>query len=121
MSNGAAGRRGDSVRSDLWVALEIGDAGGIEIDLTSRVAAYFGDAIRDQVAALLDTLGVPHARVELQDMGALPFTIAARVEAAALRAGVAPAGDARPAVTAPAAPPSGERAEILHQRRPVPA
>jgi citrate lyase subunit beta/citryl-CoA lyase len=106
MSKGAAGRRGDSVRSDLWVALELGDAGGIEIDLSSRVDAYFGTSIRSQATAVLTALGVRHARVELQDMGALPFTIAARVEAAALRAGVAPAGDARPQVTAPAARPS---------------
>jgi len=108
MSKGAAGRRGDGVRSDLWVDLELREAGGIEIDLTSRVDAYFGDAIRSQATALLEALGVQHAIVELQDMGALPFTIAARVEAAALRAGLKPAGDARPQVTAPPARPSAK-------------
>jgi citrate lyase subunit beta/citryl-CoA lyase len=109
MSKGAAGRRGDGVRSDLWVDLELRDAGGIVVDLTSRVDAYFGDAIRSQVTTLLEALGVRHAGVELQDMGALPFTIAARVEAAALRAGVKPAGDARPQVAAPPAAPSARQ------------
>jgi citrate lyase subunit beta/citryl-CoA lyase len=109
MSKGAAGRRGDGVRSDLWVDLELRDAGGIVVDLTSRVDAYFGDAIRSQVTTLLEALGVRHAGVELQDMGALPFTIAARVETAALRAGVKPAGDARPQVTAPPAAPSARQ------------
>ncbi len=103
---GAAGRRDDSVRSDLWVEIELREGGGIEIDLTSRVEAYFGGSIREQIGSVLRSLGVEHARVEAVDKGALPFTIAARVEAAALRAGATPAGDARPERTAPTGEPS---------------
>ena len=44
-SRGEAGRRGERIRSDLWVAVEPGGTGGIEIDLRSRVASYYGDAI----------------------------------------------------------------------------
>jgi citrate lyase subunit beta/citryl-CoA lyase len=87
---GAAGRRGDTVRSDLWVSVELRAKGGIEIDLTARVEPYYGGAIRGQVDAILSAAGAEHARVEIEDKGALPFVIAARVETALRRAGVEP-------------------------------
>ncbi len=46
-----AGHWGKDIRSDLHVAIEPRDRGGIEIDLESRVAPYYGDAIRAQTAA----------------------------------------------------------------------
>jgi citrate lyase subunit beta/citryl-CoA lyase len=102
---GAAGRRGDSIRSDLWVEVEVWERGGIEIDLESRVAPYYGDSIRKQVRSVLQSLGVAHGRVRVEDKGALPFVIAARLEAAVARSGVETRGDARPetAVPTPAA------------------
>ncbi len=91
-----AGRRGADVRSDLWVALEPADSGGLQIDLTSRVAAMYGGSIRDTATRTLNVLGVEHARVTIEDQGAVPFVIAARLEAAARKAGYAadvPLGD----------------------------
>lgn len=82
-----AGHWGKDIRSDLHVALEPRDSGGIEISLESRVAPYYGQAILDQARAVLAALGVEHARVAIHDEGALPFTIGARIEAAARRAG----------------------------------
>ena len=105
---GIAGRRGEKIRSDLHVAVEPRGEGGIRIDLTSRVEPYYGDAIREQAVAVLAALGVEHAAVEIDDSGALPFVIAARIEAAALRAGVEPKGDARPEVIAPQPPPTAK-------------
>jgi citrate lyase subunit beta/citryl-CoA lyase len=87
---GAAGRRGDTVRSDLWVSVELRAKGGIEIDLTSRVEPYYGEAIRAQVGAILSAAGAEQVRVEIEDKGALPFVFAARVETALRRAGVEP-------------------------------
>jgi len=86
--HGEAGRTGDDVRSDLFVSLDETTSGGIELELTSKVELYYGDAIREQVATLLTGLGVEHACVTIRDGGALPFCIAARVEAAARRAGL---------------------------------
>ena len=103
--HGEAGRRGDEVRSDLWVDVELRETGGLELEVASRVEAYFGQAIREQVLKTLHRLGVSHARVRVEDKGALPFVIDARVETAALHAGAA-GGDARPERTAPQAPPS---------------
>jgi len=82
-----AGHWGTEVRSDLHVAFEPRDIGGIDILLESRVAPYYGQAIRDQARAVLAELGVHHASVAIHDEGALPFTIGARIEAAARRAG----------------------------------
>jgi citrate lyase subunit beta/citryl-CoA lyase len=86
---GEAGRAGDDVRSDLYVSFEERGSGGIEIGLRSRVELYYGEVIRLQVRDVLCALGVEHAFIEIVDEGALPFVIAARIEAAVRRAGLA--------------------------------
>jgi citrate lyase subunit beta/citryl-CoA lyase len=96
---GEAGQRGDGVRSDLHVAVELRDQGGIELVLSSRVEPYYGDSIRSQASTVLRALGVEHAHLEVQDQGALPYVIAARIESAVREAGVA-GGDPRPERTA---------------------
>lgn len=80
-----AGRRGSP--SDLLVTVEPRDSGGVTVDLRSRVAPYYGEAIREQVLAVMRELGAGPARVTVEDEGALPFTVTARVEAAVRRAG----------------------------------
>src|SRR2546426_4377065 len=84
-----AGHWGKDVRSDLHVAIEPREGGGVEITLESRVAPYYGDSIRAQARQVLESLGVKHARVTLHDEGALPFVISARIETAVRRAGLA--------------------------------
>src|SRR5438105_10924841 len=83
-----AGHHGADVRSDLHVAFESRTSGGLEIELRSRVAPYYGDAIMAQTRQVLDGLGVSHGRLTIHDEGALPFTISARLEAAVRRAGL---------------------------------
>ena len=85
---GEAGRAGSDVRSDLRVTFEERSAGGIDVELQSRVDLYYGEAIRMQATSVLHALGISHARVQVVDEGALPFVIDARVEAAMLRAGI---------------------------------
>ena len=88
---GEAGRADEGVRSDLRVVVEEAPpsaGGGIAIELRSKVELYYGDAIRAQASAVLAELGIEHARVEIDDRGALPYAIGARVEAAARRAGL---------------------------------
>ena len=82
-----AGHYGKDVRSDLHVAIEPRDSGGLEITLESRVGLYYGSSILSQTRQVLETLGVKHARISIHDEGALPFVISARIEAAAKRAG----------------------------------
>src|ERR1700745_2432371 len=85
---GEAGHCGPEIRSDLYVRIEPLDSGGLQIELESRVNAYYGDSIRKQAEEVLEALGVRHARVLIRDEGALPFVIAARIEAAGRRAGL---------------------------------
>ena len=84
---GEAGKQGTSVRSDCWIGVQLQDSGGIEISLESKVDGMYGDRIRTLLAAGCQALGVPHAQLEVQDQGALPFTLAARLETAVRRAG----------------------------------
>src|SRR2546427_11505455 len=83
-----AGNWGKDIRSDLHIALEPRDSGGLEITLESRVAPYYGDSIVAQTKQVLESLGVKHARAAIHDEGALPFVISARIETAAKRAGL---------------------------------
>jgi len=85
---GEAGHCGAEIRSDLRVQIELRDSGGIQIELESRVQPYYGDSIRRQSEEVLEALGVRHALVQIRDEGALPFVIAARIEAAVRRAGL---------------------------------
>jgi citrate lyase subunit beta/citryl-CoA lyase len=82
-----AGRRGSDVRSDCWVRIAPAETGGIQLDLKSKVEGMYGDSIRRLVAEAIPSLGVPHATVEMEDAGALPFVMAARIEAAVRRLG----------------------------------
>ena len=94
---GEAGRQGKDVRSDLHVAFEPRKSGGIEIDLQSRVAIYYGENIRQQAQQVLAQLGVEHGYLKITDEGALPFAIAARIETAIKRTGLAITRRALPA------------------------
>src|ERR1700758_1530959 len=85
---GEAGHCGPEIRSDLQVRIEPRERGGIAIELESRVKTYYGDSIRRQTEEALEALGVQQAQVAIHDEGALPFVIAARIEAAARRAGL---------------------------------
>jgi citrate lyase subunit beta / citryl-CoA lyase len=88
LSAGEAGHWGADIRSDLHVRIEPRERGGIDIELESRVKPYYGDSIRSQTEEVLEALGVRHAHIEIHDEGALPFVIAARIEAAVRRAGL---------------------------------
>ncbi len=83
-----AGQRGEKVRSDCWVRLEPRTSGGLELCVTSKVDAMYGDAVRATCRTVLEALGVRDAVVTVEDAGALDFVLAARIEAAVKRAGL---------------------------------
>lgn len=109
-----AGHWGKDVRSDLHVAIEPRDSGGIEIVLQSRVSLYYGNSIRNQVGQVLRDLAVEHALVTIHDEGALPFVIAARIEAAIKRAGL---GEARRSLPEQVALPGPSARDRLRRSR----
>lgn len=104
-----AGRRGDDIRSDLHVSFDPRIRGGLQIVVESRVEAYYGEAIRTQVRQVLEALQVAHAQVRIEDQGALPFVIAARVEAAVRRAGLGQGRRALPEKSAEPVPSARDR------------
>ena len=77
-----SGNHGDKIRSDCRVTLEIKKSGGINLDLQSKVASMYGEDIKKQVHEIIAFFDIQHAKIAIEDSGALPFVIAARVEAA---------------------------------------
>ncbi len=76
------GNAGPKVRSDCEMALEIKDSGGRTIDLTSKVKTLYGESIIEQCNVILDFFGITDIYLKINDSGALPFVIAARLESA---------------------------------------
>jgi citrate lyase subunit beta/citryl-CoA lyase len=76
-----AGNSGPKVRSDCEIKLEITSSGGYQIELNSKVKSLYGNSIKNQIVGILDFFEVHNARISINDCGALPFVIAARLEA----------------------------------------
>ncbi len=76
-----AGNKGAGVKSDCFVQLELTKSGGINLSLKSKVDVMYGNSIKKQVREMLAFFGIENAKIEIVDTGALPFVIAARVEA----------------------------------------
>ena len=79
------GNSGPKVRSDCEVTLELTGSGGITIDLQSKVKALYGNSITDQCRKILEYFGIRNAYLNVNDCGALPFVISARLEAAIVK------------------------------------
>ena len=77
-----AGNIGKKVRSDCFVTLELKDSGGIVIDQISKVSVMYGEQNEKLCKDILRFFGVENAVLKLEDKGALPLVIAARIEAA---------------------------------------
>ncbi|HLO58499.1 MAG TPA: aldolase/citrate lyase family protein [Bacteroidales bacterium] len=77
-----SGNHGEGIRSDCFMSLEVLSAGGIQIDLRSKVKALYGRSITGLCLEMFQFFEIEHARLEIDDSGALPFTLAARLEAA---------------------------------------
>jgi len=82
MKQAITGNAGPKVRSDIEVTLELTESGGTELNIRSKVKSMYGRAIEEQCRFLLAYFGITNARLSVNDSGALPFVIAARIEAA---------------------------------------
>jgi len=79
---GSAGNKGKGIRSDCFVTINIADEGGIDINLESKVKVMYGKSIINDAKEILTFFNIKNAKVTIEDFGALPFVIAARLEAA---------------------------------------
>lgn len=77
-----AGNAGPGIRSDCHITLEITNSGGIDIDLKSKVKTMYGDSNRELCMEVLEFFNLKNVRLNINDNGALPYVISARLEAA---------------------------------------
>lgn len=80
-----AGKYGEGVRSDCYVEIKLRQTGGLDINLRSKVAAMYGEAIRELAVQVVNHARIAHAEIFVDDSGALPFTLHARLETAVQR------------------------------------
>ena len=76
------GNTGPKVRSDCQVEITLSKTGGIVLNLKSKVQALYGKSIEKLVRESVAYFGIEHALVSVNDRGALPYIIMARIEAA---------------------------------------
>jgi citrate lyase subunit beta/citryl-CoA lyase len=76
------GYSGPKVRSDCEITLELKAEGGILIDLVSKVKVLYGKSIKMLASEILQFFGITNANVKINDSGAFPFVISARLESA---------------------------------------
>lgn len=79
---GRAGNGGEKDRSDCLITVELTTAGGVQFSLKSKVQTLFGNSIISLCEKVTDFFEIRHARITIEDKGALPFVLAARLEAA---------------------------------------
>jgi citrate lyase subunit beta / citryl-CoA lyase len=84
------GNKGKAIRSDCFITLEMKTSGGRDISLESKVNVMYGRDIMRQVNEILDLFGITDVSLKIEDSGALPLVISARLEAAIKKA---PASD----------------------------
>jgi len=75
------GNRGKGIRSDCHITLELTESGGIQLELTSKVESMYGDDIRRLISDILAFYTISHARILVEDFGAITPVISARMEA----------------------------------------
>jgi len=78
----SCGNHGERIRSDCHVTIELSDVKGLDIQLKSKVKSLYGDAIIAQTKEIINFFDIQNAKIQINDTGALPYVIAARIEAA---------------------------------------
>jgi citrate lyase subunit beta/citryl-CoA lyase len=76
------GNRGKGIRSDCHITLELTQSEGIQLELVSKVESMYGADIRKLLLEIAAYYGIEHARIFVEDFGAVTPVLAARMEAA---------------------------------------
>ena len=91
----------------------------LTLEITSKVGSLFGKALHEQAAQVCSALAVTTGHLLIEDFGALPFVIAARIEAALKQALPTLRGEALPAMEPFCAHPS-QRDRLRRSRLYIP-
>jgi len=62
--------------------MELTESDGIQLELVSKVESMYGDDIRKLLREIVSFYGIEHARIFVEDFGAITPVLAARLEAA---------------------------------------
>ncbi len=81
MTQATAGNKGEKVRSDCIITVDRTNDNTVKIDLVSKVATLYGDNIRKQIEEQIAFYDISGVHISIEDTGALPYVIAARLEA----------------------------------------
>ncbi len=76
----SAGKQDTS--SDCWIRLDVRKSGGIHVEQHSKVQSMYGRSISRTISSMLEFYDIHNAHLTIQDNGALPFVLRARIEAA---------------------------------------
>lgn len=76
------GNKGKNIRSDCFFEIELTNSGGIQLQSTSKVEVMYGKSNKKLIFDVLQYFDIENASILFEDSGALPFVIAARLEAA---------------------------------------
>ncbi|MBI9057066.1 MAG: hypothetical protein JEZ01_04780 [Labilibaculum sp.] len=79
---GEAGNSNSKSKGDCHVKIEIKEAEGIDFVLNSKVKVFYASSIEQLCRSVLVFFNIKNALVEINDNGALPYVLAARIEAA---------------------------------------
>ncbi|MBN1552424.1 citrate lyase acyl carrier protein, partial [bacterium] len=83
-----AGNKGSAVRSDCWISIKIETSGGIDIQMKSKVESLYGESNINLIRAMMSFYEIENAVITIEDSGALPFVIMARIEAVIRKLGL---------------------------------
>ncbi len=75
-----AGNIGEKVRSDCFITLELMQESGFQIEVLSKVNSLYGNSIKQLCIDGLKFFDIKNAKLKIQDTGALPHVIMARLE-----------------------------------------
>lgn len=79
---GTTGNYDINGKGDCYVSIELKESGGIVFELESKVKIFYGKSIEDLCRSILAFFLIDKALVVINDNGALPYVIAARLESA---------------------------------------
>lgn len=81
-SSFVSGFIGPRTQSDCQATFTPAKSGGVKIEVQSKIAKLYGDSIRETAEKAVSDLQVKHGTLLIEDAGALPFVLKARIEAA---------------------------------------
>lgn len=76
-----AGNKGKGIRSDCFISIEPAENSGITLNVESKVKALFGENITEIANNAIEIFEIKDAIITIEDFGALPFVLMARLEA----------------------------------------